>query len=79
MNEYIYKLHLIAGRNAGIEKTCGNKNKFENIEDAQRAANAHNHWEKRNHDVEPYPCFFCETWHIGRIMSLDELEKYKME
>ena len=51
MDEYIYKLHLIAGRNAGIERTCGNTYKFNNLDDAQKAASAHNRWEKRNHDV----------------------------
>ena len=43
-------------------------------DEAERAAAAHNRWAERRHDVEPYPCAFCGQWHIGRVMSVEELE-----
>lgn len=64
-----YELHIQAGKICGEEKTCGKKNAFNNEEAAQKASNHHNKWEGRNHDVEPYPCAFCNKWHIGNIMS----------
>ena len=74
MNEKLYNLHLESGRIAGRDKTCGKKNAFETEEAAQKASDAHNRWEKRHHDVEPYPCAFCEKWHIGGVMSVELLE-----
>jgi hypothetical protein len=46
--------------------------------EAQRAAAAHNRWAERRHDVEPYPCPFCAQWHIGRVMTIAELEALAM-
>lgn len=74
MEERIRQLHLEAGLRCGREHTCGNKQAYEGEADAGRAAVAHNRWTERKHDVEPYPCAFCERWHIGRIMTVDELE-----
>ena len=74
MDEKIKQLHLNAGQIAGREKTCGKKNSFETEEKAQKAADSHNRWKERRHDVEPYPCFFCQKWHIGNIMPLELLE-----
>lgn len=73
MNDEVYNLHLRAGELSGVERTCGKKNSFLTEEAAQKAANAHNRWDKRKHDVEPYPCFFCKTWHIGNIMPIERL------
>lgn len=74
MEERIKQLHIATGKLAGVEKTCGKKNSFDTEEEAQKAANAHNKWKERRHDVEPYPCAFCEKWHIGNIMPLELLE-----
>jgi len=30
-------------------------------------------------ELEAYPCAFCEKWHIGRKMSLEELRSYTKE
>jgi hypothetical protein len=68
MEKEIYDLHLQSGKIAGEAKTCGKKNKYPTEEGAIKAANSHNKWEKRWHDVEPYPCAFCNQWHIGNIM-----------
>lgn len=75
MDTEIYNLHLEAGRKSGSEKTCGKKNKFVDEQAAQKAADAHNRWDKRKHDVEPYPCAFCSQWHIGNIMPVDLLRQ----
>jgi hypothetical protein len=69
MDRETYNWHLEAGREAGIERTCGKKTKFADEEKAEKAATHHNSWQERKHDVEAYPCAFCGGWHIGRIMS----------
>jgi hypothetical protein len=74
MDERIKQLHLEAGHKSGREKTCGKKNAFVTEEAAQKAANTHNRWKERRHDVEPYPCAFCHEWHIGNIMPIELLE-----
>jgi hypothetical protein len=75
MDPEVHDLHIQAGLKCGEDKTCGKKTKFETEEAASKAALAHNRWEKRKHDVEPYPCAFCHKWHVGGIMSLDVLRK----
>ncbi|GEM_PF-4998167 len=79
MDTTLYNLHLRAGQICGKDKTCAGKKPFDEEDAAQRAANAHNRWEGRRHDVEPYPCAFCEQWHIGRIMPIAELEAFITE
>lgn len=74
MEQELHQLHLIAGQKAGQEKTCGKKIKHATEEAAKVAAASHNKWEGRRHDVEPYPCFFCNQWHIGNIMPLEVLK-----
>lgn len=58
----------------GQEKTCGSKHAYESEGEAERAAQAHNRWSERRHDVEPYPCAFCRKWHIGRVMPPEAME-----
>jgi hypothetical protein len=73
MEEKLYRLHLEAGRICGQERTCGSKRGFNTEAEADKAAQAHNAWKERKHDVEPYPCYFCAKWHIGGIMTEDRL------
>jgi hypothetical protein len=75
MNDKLYKLHMTVGLKAGREKTCGTKRKFATEEIANKAAEKHNEWIKRNHDVEAYPCCFCNGWHIGKIIPGDILQR----
>ncbi len=75
MSPELHQLHLEAGKKCGVEHTCGNKIKFSHEELAEKHAKAHNKWEERRHDVEAYPCGFCNHWHVGRIISQVELEK----
>lgn len=76
MKAHIYLMHLVAGEAAGEEATCGKKQKHENEEKATKAANSLNNSGKARHEVEPYPCYFCHGWHIGRKMSEEELRGY---
>jgi len=75
MDSYLYRLHLEAGRRSGEAVTCGRKQRFLTEDAARFAAIVHNRWEKPRHDVEPYPCAFCDEWHLGKIMPIDLLEK----
>jgi hypothetical protein len=68
-------LHLVAGKLAGKEKTCGKKVKY-STESAKLAAEAMNKKPTTRKELEAYPCFWCGSWHIGRKMSLDELKSY---
>jgi len=67
------ELHLRAGRRAGVERTCGKKVAYPAEDSATRAAVAMNAKPTTRKPLEAYPCAFCEQWHIGRAMSLDEL------
>lgn len=69
MNAQEYKSHLIAGRLAGEEKTCGSKIRYQGEKDATKAANHMNYSGNGRHPLEPYPCCWCLGWHIGRRMD----------
>lgn len=75
MDSDISALHLEVGRICGEERTCGTKIQHETLENAERAADAHNKWRKKRHDVQPYPCHFCKQWHIGGVMTVEDLER----
>ena len=75
MDPTLYNLHLHAGRLSGEAKTCGKKARYVSEELALASAASHNRWKERRHDVEPYPCAFCEQWHIGGIMPIEVLEQ----
>jgi len=55
MTSDLYNLHLAAGLACGKERTCGKKQSYSDEDSALSAAGAHNRWEGRKHDVEPYP------------------------
>jgi hypothetical protein len=79
MDDRTRQLHLIAGYAAGVEATCGNKQKHESEEAATKAANSLNRSGKARHEVEPYPCAWCHGWHIGRRMSDEELHSFESD
>ena len=70
------ELHLNAGRKASEERTCGQKIRYPAEDSAVRAADAMNAKPTTKKPLEAYPCPFCEQWHIGRAMSVDELRSY---
>ena len=57
------------------EKACGKKHKYADEDAAQKAAVSHNNWEGKKHDVEPYLCSFCGSWHIGGVWGWRSLPK----
>lgn len=76
MDDELRELHINAGRVAGEERTCGKKIRYPTEESAMRAATGMNNKPSTRKPLEAYPCAFCEQWHIGRAMSLDELRSY---
>ena len=76
MDDELRELHLNAGRKAGEERTCGKKVRYSAESSALRAADEMNKKPSTKKPLEAYPCPFCEQWHIGRAMSLDELRSY---
>jgi len=75
MEERLKQLHIKAGGIAGREKTCGNKERHHGEYEAVIAADRLNKSGKARHEVEPYPCAFCNVWHIGGIMTVEVMEK----
>ena len=76
MDDELRQLHLNVGRKAGEERTCGKKVRYPSLESGQRAADDMNAKPTTRKPLEPYPCPFCDQWHIGRAMSLEELRSY---
>ena len=73
MENKVYNLHLKAGFQAGKDRTCGKKIDYGSESTALKAVFKISEKGKNRHFLEPYPCVFCEGWHIGRKMSLKEL------
>ena len=74
MDECIKQLHLQAGFICGQNATCGDKINYGSESSAVRAAQSMNASGKARHVVEPYPCAYCEGWHIGRVMTEEEMQ-----
>lgn len=73
MTRELRALHVAAGRLAGRDRTCGKKIAYEFEGSALNAAFAMNHKPTTRKTLEAYPCAFCEKWHVGRQMSVEEL------
>jgi hypothetical protein len=71
MEEELIKLHHAAGLACGRDSTCGAKVKYNSEERANIVAVKMSAKFQRN--LEAYPCVFCNNWHIGRQMSLQEM------
>jgi hypothetical protein len=74
VDQRLHDLHLRAGEMSGREKTCGKKTPYPSETLARKAAEAHNRWKDRRRNVEPYPCAYCQQWHIGGTMPVQLLE-----
>ena len=56
---------------------CGKKIDYKSEESATRAALSMNAKQREGyHELEAYPCFYCNGWHIGRKMPEEEMMKY---
>jgi hypothetical protein len=76
MDEKLTQLHLKAGFIIGEDKTCNSKNNYVTEDKAVLAAERMNKKPTTRNILEAYPCAFCSGWHIGRKMTLVELESY---
>jgi hypothetical protein len=77
MDKEIFDLYIAAGKAAGREKTCGSKIGYSE-ESAGKAAESMNKKPTTRNNLEAYPCAFCDKWHVGRAMSLDELKAHAL-
>lgn len=74
MDIKLYILHLVTGFLSGKDRTCGKKINYNTEEKAYKASNSMNSKPTTRNILEPYPCFFCEGWHIGKKMTIEFLE-----
>ncbi len=75
MEQALYDLHINAGKKAGADATCGKKVRYSE-ESAEKAAVAMNKKPSTRKELEHYPCAFCDQWHVGRKMTVEELLAY---
>lgn len=71
----LHAMHIAAGRLAGKESTCGKKIAYGSEESARKAAASMNAKPSTRSVLEEYPCAFCDRWHVGRKMSIEELRR----
>ena len=65
-----YRIHYQIGKRAGRERACDGKIRYQGERIAVKAANNWNYGDNEcDHACEPYPCFWCGGWHIGRRMN----------
>jgi len=69
-----WKAHLTAALYFGQESSCGSKIRHKTFSAASVAAQSASI--KYGKPKAPYPCPFCDKWHVGRQMSQDELKKF---
>lgn len=73
MDDDTRKMHLYAGRMYGIDSTCGTQIDYKT--ECRASDSAIKMGEKVGRLLEPYPCYWCSGWHIGR--SLTEPERVR--
>lgn len=81
MTDELKEIHLKVGSLMNRDGVCGKKINYRSEESAVRASNSMNKKTEREgyHELEPYPCYYCNGWHIGRKMSIEEMKKYISE
>jgi len=65
--------HLAAAKRFGKTSSCTNKVKYKTFGSASQAAVFAS--KKYNNTKSPYPCPFCNKWHVGRKLSDNELRR----
>jgi hypothetical protein len=58
----------------GVVRSCGVKVKYDTEQQAEKSAKRNG--KKWGKEMNAYPCYWCNHWHIGRKMSKEELERY---
>ncbi len=74
MNETERTMHLSAGLRYGRQATCTGKIDYKSERTAEKAVEKMA--AKGAKPMEAYPCFWCDGWHIGRIMTRSEREQF---
>jgi hypothetical protein len=78
MTQTEVRMHLAAGKAYGRDATCGSeekpKQKYTTCDGAARAAVRMS--ERYGKDMEHYPCYWCDRWHIGRTMTAKERKQF---
>jgi hypothetical protein len=69
MEKRIYNLHIKASYGAGRQKACSGKAPYDSDSQAAMAAKESNGM--------AYPCAWCSKWHVGRPLSMKELERWE--
>ena len=65
-----YRIHYRISRVTGKNKACDGKIRYQSEAIAVKAANNWNYDDNEcDHACEPYPCYWCHGWHIGRRMN----------
>lgn len=81
MNENTRELHLYVGEKYGRDATCGSKDKpkinYKAFDRARKTALVLS--KKFDKAMEPYPCYWCDGWHIGRALTIEEIERFLKE
>lgn len=77
MDEAERLIHLQAGKAYGKERTCGSKVNYRTEGTATKSAEKMSL--KQSGDLEAYPCFWCNGWHIGRSLTPEERQQFTDE
>lgn len=77
MDIHEFAIHIQAGRSYGRESACGDKVDYQSEAGAVRAAGLMS--AKHNRELEAYPCVWCTGWHIGRALTAEERERFRLE
>jgi len=73
MTPDLHALYVAAGLRRGSAVTCDTKIAYSSEESAVRDAFAMNMKPGMQIVLVPYPCAYCEKWHVGQKMSEAEL------
>lgn len=74
MESTVIAMHIAAGLHYGVEATCGSKIDFKSETTAMKSARKLT--EKYGRDMEGYPCGFCKGWHVGRMLTEEEVARF---
>ena len=67
MDKQEFDDYIVAARNVGMYKACHQRLQYKDENTAQEAADFSNEIELLRTKIKPYPCPFCNEWHIGLI------------
>lgn len=76
MTNELVSLHYDVALKAGQNRSCESKQRYGTYETAMIGAFRLNSSKNARHQVEPYPCPFCGSWHIGGIMTEEDMFWY---